>query len=611
MANTSASGTGAPEPRDTGAETIGVDEATRISRDSRMAARFIFKKSLGVGGMGEVYLAEDSALRRLVAIKTIRPDLCKEPEVRKRIERECLLHAKVGAHPHIVTLYDKLEDGEHINLVMEYVEGETLQQMLERHAKAGTTPALGEAIAIATQSLEALGRIHAHGIVHRDIKPSNIILSRDDCGDVCAKLMDFGIARAQDDEFASRLTQQFGSGPGTPLYMAPEQIDPETFGDITPATDVYAMGIMLYQMTSGEPPFNGTLTQIFSGHLHGSPPRLSERAKGRVPDALVDIVHCALAKRPEQRFPSAKAFRDELLAVSTAAPSVVQTRVNAGSAVDPAKTAVFTGTNPGSTLVGGAAAAAPGSTMLSGAAVTGTEVRRRRKWVRLIGTAAAVAVLGAGAALAYRSLGGEKSEPAEPQATPASTADASTDAPAAPATPAAVVPAAAAPDTPAVPAPAPTALSAPDVTTVPAATSPPVMDAPAVPLPEPSVLPPPSGLAAPASSGSALAAFEEAYKEKQDEPVAAASVVPDAVPDAAPPDSAPDPPAAAPEPPKKPKTTPAKAPSKPKAKPAPAPTHFAEPAEKAKPAAPKEPEPAADSGGSGGWTVKSETTYKK
>ncbi|MDX9975625.1 MAG: serine/threonine-protein kinase, partial [FCB group bacterium] len=310
------------------------DAATRVS-DTKPPSRFVFKHSLGVGGMGEVYLAEDSSLRRPVAIKTIRPDLSRDPEVRKRIERECLLHAKVGPHPHIVTLYDKFEEGDRLNLVMEYVEGETLQQYLERNQKSGTVPPIEEAVGIAVQVLDALARIHAQGIVHRDIKPSNIVLVKDDSGGVCAKLMDFGIARAQDEDFASRLTQESGSGPGTPLYMAPEQIDPQAFGDISPATDVYAMGIMLYQMTSGEPPFTGSITHIFNGHLRSAPPSLRERARGRVPEMLAEIVECALAKSPSGRFSTAKAFREELLRVSISVggtPSPCDTMPSRGSA---------------------------------------------------------------------------------------------------------------------------------------------------------------------------------------------------------------------------------------------------------------------------------------
>jgi serine/threonine-protein kinase len=415
------------------------DLATRVG-DPKLTSRFVFKRSLGVGGMGEVYLAEDSSLRRPVAIKTIRPDLARDPEVRKRIERECLLHAKVGPHPHIVTLFDKLDEDGRLNLVMEFVEGETLQAMLERHHKEGTIPPLGEAIAIASQVLDALGRIHAQGIVHRDIKPANIILTRDDSGAVCAKLMDFGIARGQDDEFASRLTQEGGSGPGTPLYMAPEQIDPQTFGAISPATDVYSMGVMLYQMTSGEPPFTGSITQIFNGHLRAAPPNLRERARGRVPEMLAEIVECALAKNAASRFPTAKAFRDELLHV---APSAADACSPASTMPSRASSATA---DSARTLRANEAslAANAASTQYSGSSFRAGSTRRGGRgillWVVLV---IILAVVGAAAWFVVPGLLKGKDEPKPSEMVPDTVVPATAQQPALPAAPAPAVPPAA------------------------------------------------------------------------------------------------------------------------------------------------------------------------
>lgn len=565
-----------------------IDLATRVSEGSQTDTRFRLRKSLGAGGMGEVYLAEDSKLQRQVAIKSIRPDLCKDQEIRKRIERECLLHAKVGPHPHVVTLYDKFEEGDRINLVMEYVDGETLQQMLEGHVKTGTVPPLREALTIAAQCLEALSRIHAHGIVHRDIKPSNIILTRDDAGDVCAKLMDFGIARLEvEDENASRLTQMYGSGPGTPLYMAPEQIDPQTFGPVTAATDVYAMGIMLYQLTSGEPPFSGTLTQIFSGHLHGTPPPLRARAKGRVPDSLVEIVQCALSKQPAQRFPSAKAFREELLRVlaDTADEESARATLPAGAAqvADASKTMVASQAY---------AASGAGSTMLAGAGAKGAEVRRNRALGMAIAAVTfLVAVGGAAAYFVMRPSPNETQATASEAPAPAPSAEVPASAPVAeiPAPAGAEianVPSVTPPiaDTPVQTPDSSMAVVTPDVT----APTPPVVDvAPVVDTSPP-----------PASSGSAMDALLERLPSDtapapEPAPATPAATVPDKPVDSAPP------PAPAPKP---------KAPPK---KPAPS----AESA--AKSFAPKETpppasEPKADSGtSSGGWTVKGSSSYKK
>ncbi|MCC6143100.1 MAG: serine/threonine protein kinase, partial [Candidatus Hydrogenedentes bacterium] len=276
-------------------------------------ARYRVIRELGAGGMGFVHLAEDTKLPRQVAIKTIKPDLCANAEILKRIDRECKLHAKIGSHPHIVTLFDRLEEDGHISLVMEYVPGETLQDLLAHYASDGRRLQWEQGVGIAVQVLEALARIHANGIVHRDIKPSNILLARDDMGRFTAKLMDFGIARLEVEEDGyTNLTREGGSGPGTPLYMAPEQIDPKTFGAISPATDIYATGVMLYQIITGRPPFGGSLTEIFNGHLNSQPPPLVVDPGTNVPTALADILRKALAKHPRDRFGNARDFRDAL-----------------------------------------------------------------------------------------------------------------------------------------------------------------------------------------------------------------------------------------------------------------------------------------------------------
>ncbi|MCL4691826.1 MAG: serine/threonine protein kinase, partial [Candidatus Hydrogenedentes bacterium] len=260
----------APEPQDSSTENAPAVSATAVP------LRYEIVRSLGAGGMGEVYLAKDTELPRQVAIKTIRKDLADQPEIRKRIERECRLHAQIGSHPNIVMLHDRVEHGGSICLVMEYVEGQTLQYVLEHGTEHGKPLEWSESIRIARQCLDALGRIHTHGIVHRDVKPANILLGPSDNGAYTAKLMDFGIARmTTETDGVTILTQEGTGGPGTPVYMAPEQIDSKKYGDVSPATDVYAMGIVLYQMLSGKPPFTGSLTEVFNGHLNQSPPPIA------------------------------------------------------------------------------------------------------------------------------------------------------------------------------------------------------------------------------------------------------------------------------------------------------------------------------------------------
>ncbi len=294
--------------------------------------RFRLERQLGVGGMGEVHLATDRMLHRQVAIKTVRAELCKDPNVVKRVERECLLHAKIGSHPHIVALYDMFQEHEMIHLVLEYVSGMTLQQYLAQEASTQTRPLpLKAAFAIAGQILDALSRIHAQGVVHRDIKPANIMLNWDDRGEVTAKLMDFGIARLTDTtDVMTQVTTSNTGGPGTPLYMAPEQIDGRTYGPVTPATDLYAVGVVLYQLFSGSPPFTGTLTEVISGHVNGNVPSVSFRFPPVDPAGVQGLIDKALAKHPTERFASARDFRDALLRLSAAQPNTMPSGVGAG-----------------------------------------------------------------------------------------------------------------------------------------------------------------------------------------------------------------------------------------------------------------------------------------
>jgi serine/threonine protein kinase/LysM repeat protein len=277
-------------------------------------SRFTFETVLGVGGMGEVCLAMDTHLHRKVAIKTIRKELSQNELVRRRIERECLMHARVGPHPNIVTLFDKMEIGGVICLVMEYVEGEVLQDRLATNELLGRNLPVEEAIHISAQCLDALMRIHQHGIIHRDIKPANIMLSRDESRGLSAKLMDFGISFiTEGDADLSRLTNQSGVGPGTPLYMAPEQIDSKKFGAVGRATDLYATGVLLHEMLTGAPPFTGTFSEIFHGHVNAPLPSIVARGDLEVAAELNALVNRALAKDPQDRYGSAHEFRDQLL----------------------------------------------------------------------------------------------------------------------------------------------------------------------------------------------------------------------------------------------------------------------------------------------------------
>jgi serine/threonine-protein kinase len=275
-------------------------------KDSLIAHRYRLLRSVGSGGMGNVYLANDLVLERQVAIKTVRSELSGNEELRTRIKRECRLHAAIGAHANIVTLYDTIEENGHIYLVMEYFAGQTLAARLTAGNEAKRLP-LHLALDIVRQILQALTCIHDRDIVHRDIKTSNILLQKQDDGQYLAKLTDFGIAQPDvDAAIVTRLTSLDTQGPGTPVYMAPERIDPQTFGSISVATDLYAVGIILYEMLTGSPPFTGSMTEVFTGHLLHTPNL--DVLPADLPVQFAQVLTRSLAKQPAERFQAAGDF---------------------------------------------------------------------------------------------------------------------------------------------------------------------------------------------------------------------------------------------------------------------------------------------------------------
>ncbi len=266
-----------------------------------------------------MYLAEDLLLARQVAVKTVRAELSGHEEVRARIKHECRMHAAIGTHANIVTLYDTIEENGRLYLVMEYFAGETLTQRLAAVGSSGLS--LDTALDIIRQLLQALTCIHERSIVHRDIKTSNILLQFQSDGRCLMKLTDFGIARAEvDEDGRTQLTTLGVQGPGTPVYMAPERIDPQRFGAICPATDLYAVGIILFELLTGGPPFKGSLTDIFTAHLMQQPN--FDKLPAGLPHGLLAILGTALAKQPADRYPDAASFLAALAAVKEQQPLV-------------------------------------------------------------------------------------------------------------------------------------------------------------------------------------------------------------------------------------------------------------------------------------------------
>ena len=306
-------------PTATGSRTaISEPGPSLIGRE--IAGRYRMVAKLGEGGMGAVYRAEQMSLRRAVAIKLLRPELSADPSLVRRFNIEAELAAKLS-HPNTVNIYDFGQDVDGtLFIAMEYVEGKSLRHVVQ----AGAMP-LSRLLPIAAQIASSLTHAHMHGIVHRDLKPDNIMLTERGREHDIARVLDFGIAKLRDD---TRQTQQAmtqaGDLIGTPQYMAPEQIRGDA---VDGRTDVYALGAMLYELSTGRLPFEGaTVMAILSKHLTEVPMVPSVRRPDLgLPPELDALVMSALAKSPADRPPSMENFGEsiaELIAQFVPVPSV-------------------------------------------------------------------------------------------------------------------------------------------------------------------------------------------------------------------------------------------------------------------------------------------------
>src|SRR5262245_38722979 len=250
--------------------------------------------------MGSVYRGERLKLGRVVAIKVMQEGMMNDA-FRKRFEREAMAMAKLE-HPHCGSVLDVGVHEEFPYVVMEFVDGKNLKQLLEE----GPLP-IQRAVDITRQVLSGLTHAHEHGVIHRDIKPANIVLSQKSGLGDHVKILDFGLARFHTE--ASNLTA--GVVVGTPNYMAPEQINGST---IDQRTDVYACGVMLFELLTGTKPFQAAdPVAVCMKHLKEAPPRLADIAPGRSFGRLEGIVARALEKDPAHRYASAHDFSHALL----------------------------------------------------------------------------------------------------------------------------------------------------------------------------------------------------------------------------------------------------------------------------------------------------------
>ena len=265
--------------------------AGRIGPGSVIAGRYQVEAQIGIGGMASVFRAEDIQLGRKVAVKVLHPQYAEDQEFVERFRREAKAAAQLQ-HPGIVAVYDTGSWDGTWYIAMELLEGPTLKERLNREGRF--SPA--ESIELTEQILKAVRAAHRDGIIHRDIKPHNVIL--DEAGH--PKVTDFGIARRG----ASDMTAT-GSVLGTAHYLAPEQAQGEV---ITPRTDLYSVGVVLYEMLTGRTPFEGeTAVSIALAHVNNEP-RSPRSIVPEITPALDAVVMRALAKRPSDRFADADAF---------------------------------------------------------------------------------------------------------------------------------------------------------------------------------------------------------------------------------------------------------------------------------------------------------------
>lgn len=355
-------------------------------RGTVLGNRYELTDHIATGGMGEVWAATDTVLRRAVAVKILRDALTDSSEFIERFRAEAR-HAASLTHPGIASVFDYGEDQSIAFLVMELVPGEPLSRML---AREGALP-INTALSLLAQTGEALHAAHTAGVIHRDVKPGNLLILPD--GTV--KVTDFGIARAVDSVPLTATGQIIG----TAQYMAPEQA---SGGAATAASDVYSLGVIGYEMLAGVRPFLGdSPVAIAMAHLHQSPPPLP----ASVPATLRSVIERALAKSPADRPVDAMAFANEVrrIQIDTLAPPAVAAAV-LGAGQSPATSAALaasTSVMPANGI-GSATSVMPAGGVAVGAPliIVRDPLRRRRR--KLPGALLLILLAIVGVALALR-----------------------------------------------------------------------------------------------------------------------------------------------------------------------------------------------------------------
>jgi serine/threonine-protein kinase len=258
----------------------------KLTTGSTFAERFQIIEELGIGGMGKVYRALDKKLNEEVALKLIKPEIASDKKVIERFRNELKIARKI-VHKNIGRMYELMEDEGAHYITMEYVPGEDLKSFIKRSGQL----AIGTSLRITKQVAEGLAEAHRLGVVHRDLKPSNVMIDKEGS----ARIMDFGIARSLR---AEGLTRE-GIAVGTPAYMSPEQARGE---DLDHRTDIWSLGVVLYEMLTGQLPFKGKNEQALIHSILNNDPEPLTGLRPEATQELGRIVEKALAKNPDKRY---------------------------------------------------------------------------------------------------------------------------------------------------------------------------------------------------------------------------------------------------------------------------------------------------------------------
>ncbi len=283
-----------------------------LERGTKFAQKFEIIEEIGEGGMGTVYKAYDTSIKDVVAIKLLKPEIASDPDIITRFRNEIKL-ARTVAHRHVCRMYDLNEEGLSAYIAMEYVAGEDLKSFIRRSGHLNEAKALN----LAKQILEGLAEAHRLGVIHRDLKPQNIMIDQE--GN--AKIMDFGIARS----LHTRSETGTGIIIGTPEYMSPEQADSR---DVDHQTDLYALGVILYEMVTGRVPFEGdTPLSIVLKHKGDPVPNPKGFNTQVTPEFSRVILRC-LEKTKSRRYQKAEEIREDLDRIEKGLPIIHRTRAH-------------------------------------------------------------------------------------------------------------------------------------------------------------------------------------------------------------------------------------------------------------------------------------------